>query len=151
MLAVGTVAMLTCGVGQHLLDSLQGIRLLLFRWIVRQHMVACCCCDTCTPHLYLSAHSVVAGSNKSQQTVTLSPYKNRLCHRVHTTFFTSNGICLKFCHFTEDATHTLRQASWWVANGVIFARVNLKNPLTVHIVCCRLNVFDESNPSSSHV
>lgn len=110
MLAAGTVAMLTCGVGQHLLDSLQGIRPLLFRRIVRQHMVACCCCDTRTPHLYLSAHSVVAENSAK---VTLSPYKNRLCHRVHTTLFTSNGICLKFCHFTEDATHTLfMQASW---------------------------------------
>lgn len=47
MLAVGTVAMLTCGTVQHLLDSLQGIRPPPLGWIAHNHMVPCCCDPTC--------------------------------------------------------------------------------------------------------
>lgn len=130
MLAGGTVAMLTCSAVQHLVDSPWGFKPPLLGHLARHHMVPCSCDSTCLFDLWSGPDK---GTNKSQQTISLSErlqmvcgYKNYFFPQVHRAIFTSNGINMIFCHLMRWVPHTLislRQACHWRVNGVISACV----------------------------
>lgn len=124
MLAGGTVAMLTCGVVQHLLDSLRGIKPPLLGWFACHHMVPCCCDPTCLFNLWSGPYTVELKHSNS----LVHPNVLRRFLDTKTSLIIE---CTGHLSHKEGATHTLlslRQASQWLANGVISTCVNLKTP-----------------------
>lgn len=152
MLAGGTVAVLTCGVVQHLLDSLQGIKPLLLGWLACHHMVPRCCDPTC---LFDHWSRSDAGRNLSKSLDPRNDTKSFVFFSKgwSVIFYDCAGGLKQHTHSRTPHTHThtelsFRQAFQWLAHGIISACVNIKTPWMWILFAAGHILLDESNPLS---